>query len=118
MKDILIGRKPEIALLEKIKNIEKSAFVAVYGRRRVGKTFLIRKTLGDQFTFQVTGRANANLKLQLVNFHAAIVKYFPIAEKKPMPKTWFASGEKQFSARAGIRFASAVRVNLHGRQRD
>ena len=89
MKDILIGRKPEIALLEKIKNLEKSAFVAVYGRRRVGKTFLIRKTLGDQFTFQVTGRANANLKLQLVNFHAAIVKYFPIAEKKTMPKTWF-----------------------------
>ena len=68
MKDILIGRKPEIALLEKIKNLEKSAFVAVYGRRRVGKTFLIRKTLGEQFTFQVTGRANSNLKLQLVNF--------------------------------------------------
>lgn len=89
MKDILIGRKPEIAYLQKIKNLEKSAFVAVYGRRRVGKTFLIRKTLGDQFAFQVTGRANSNLKLQLVNFHAAILKYFPIAEKKSVPKTWF-----------------------------
>lgn len=89
MKDILIGRKPEVTLLEKIKGTEKPAFVAVYGRRRVGKTFLIRKTLGHEFTFHVTGRANANLKLQLINFHAAIVKYFPFAEQKAVPKTWF-----------------------------
>jgi uncharacterized protein len=89
MKDKLVGRKPEVALLEKIKNTEKSAFIAVYGRRRVGKTFLIRRTLGDQFTFQVTGRANVHLKLQLINFHAAILKYFPVAEHKPVPKTWF-----------------------------
>lgn len=68
MKEMLIGRKGETALLEKVKNTQKSAFVAVYGRRRVGKTFLIRKTLENQFTFQVTGIANATLKHQLLKF--------------------------------------------------
>jgi hypothetical protein len=45
MKEILIRRKAEIALLEKVKDAQKSTFVAVYGRRRVGKPFLIRKML-------------------------------------------------------------------------
>jgi uncharacterized protein len=89
MKDILIGRKSEIALLEKIKSTEKSAFVAVYGRRRVGKTFLIRKTFENQFNFQVTGIANSNLKHQLLNFHSALLKYFPILEGKQPSKSWF-----------------------------
>ena len=38
----IIGRKEEIALLQSIEASDRSAFVAVYGRRRVGKTFLIR----------------------------------------------------------------------------
>ena len=89
MKEILIGRKEEIALLEKVKNAEKSVFVAVYGRRRVGKTFLIRETLGDAFTFQVTGIANATLKHQLLKFHTALLKYFPIIDAQKPPKNWY-----------------------------
>ncbi len=89
MKEILIGRKAETTLLEKVRNAEKSAFVAVTGRRRVGKTFLVRQTLGDGFTFQVTGIANANLKHQLVNFNSALLKYFPVTEKGRPPGTWF-----------------------------
>ena len=87
MKEVLIGRKQEVALLEKIKDAQKSAFVAVYGRRRVGKTFLIRKTLGDDFTFQVTGIANAPLKHQLLKFHSALLKYFPAMESVKPAKT-------------------------------
>lgn len=93
MKEILIGRKEEIALLEKVRNSEKSSFVAVYGRRRVGKTFLIRKTLESQFSFQVTGIANANLKHQLLKFHSAILKYFPTIESKKPAKNWFEAFE-------------------------
>ncbi len=89
MKDILIGRKQEIALLEKVKNSEKSAFVAVYGRRRVGKTFLIRKTHENDFAFQMTGLANSNTKHQLINFSAALLRYFPKTEEKKPAKTWF-----------------------------
>ena len=93
MKEILIGRKEEIALLEKVKNAEKSVFVAVYGRRRVGKTFLIRKTLENQFTFQVTGIANATLKHQLLKFHTALLKYFPAIEANKPAKNWFEAFE-------------------------
>jgi uncharacterized protein len=89
MKEILVGRKEEIALLEKVKAAQKSAFVAVYGRRRVGKTFLIRKTLEGQFTFQVTGVANVNLKYQLMKFHASLLQYFPKMEATKPAKNWF-----------------------------
>jgi hypothetical protein len=89
MKEVLIGRKQEIALLEKVKNLQKSAFVAVYGRRRVGKTFLIRKTLENDFTFQVTGLANVTLKPQLMRFQAALIKHFPALETEKPVKNWF-----------------------------
>ena len=46
-KNSLIGRIEEINLLEEYYNSNKSELVAVYGRRRVGKTYLICETLGD-----------------------------------------------------------------------
>jgi hypothetical protein len=93
IKEILIGRKEEIALLEKAKSAQKSAFIAVYGRRRVGKTFLIRKTLENDFTFQVTGIANATLKHQLLKFHTSLLKYFPTIEVAKPSKNWFEAFE-------------------------
>ena len=47
----------------------------MYGRRRVGKTFLIRSAFGNDFAFQVTGLADATLSQQLTNFHLALRKY-------------------------------------------
>ena len=47
----IAGRKDEIALLESLKTAQQSAFVAVYGRRRVGKTYLIRTVFENQFCF-------------------------------------------------------------------
>ena len=43
MQNSIIGRKEEIALLEKYMTSNHSEFIAIYGRRRVGKTFLIRQ---------------------------------------------------------------------------
>ncbi|MDY0267230.1 MAG: ATP-binding protein, partial [Methanimicrococcus sp.] len=54
---------------------ENSEFVAVFGRRRVGKTFLIRETFETEFAFYFTGSVNSNLKNQLQNFNAALNKY-------------------------------------------
>ena len=45
----IIGRKEEVTLLQSIQQADKSAFVAVYGRRRVGKTFLIRSFYNGEF---------------------------------------------------------------------
>ena len=51
----IIGRKHEIEELERLYYSERPEFVAVYGRRRVGKTYLIKQALKDKFTFQHTG---------------------------------------------------------------
>lgn len=71
----LIGREEELNILSLLLNSNKSEFVAVYGRRRVGKTFLIRSAFANQFAFQVTGLANASMAQQLTNFHLALLKY-------------------------------------------
>lgn len=52
---MIIGRKEEIELLKNITKDDRSHFVAVYGRRRVGKTFLIRESYDYKFTFQHAG---------------------------------------------------------------
>ena len=85
----IIGRKDEISLLNTLKNSTKSEFIAVYGRRRVGKTFLIRNVFDEPFSFQLTGTANVNLKQQLMNFHTAFIKINPEHAPKAAPKSWF-----------------------------
>ncbi|RLD56143.1 MAG: ATPase [Bacteroidetes bacterium] len=71
----LIGRENELSVLNSIYTSGKSEFVAIYGRRRVGKTFLIRSVFEEKFTFQITGLAKATLGQQLTNFHLAITKH-------------------------------------------
>lgn len=68
----IIGREKEIAILKSMYESQKSEFVAVYGRRRVGKTFLIRSVFENNFTFQITGLARASLKQQLANFNLTL----------------------------------------------
>jgi hypothetical protein len=69
---MIIGREKEIRKLQEATNSEYSEFVAVYGRRRVGKTFLIREAFNYSFTFQHTGTAKANLKDQLLSFKKSL----------------------------------------------
>lgn len=85
----MIGRKEELAILQSLERSGRSAFVAVYGRRRIGKTYLIRHVFEGKFTFYITGIAHVGLQAQLANFYAALVRYFPWAEDKPMPENWF-----------------------------
>ncbi|MBQ8673367.1 MAG: AAA family ATPase [Bacteroides sp.] len=87
MEQQLIGRKKELKLLKEYINSDKSEFVAVYGRRRVGKTFLIRKSVGDEFSFFVTGVHGAAKSEQLINFAIALQKY-SCAAQLSVPKNW------------------------------
>ena len=52
---MLIGRDNEKIDLETAIGSDKSEFIAVYGRRRVGKTFLIREVCNYSFAFEHTG---------------------------------------------------------------
>lgn len=65
---MLIGREKEKKLLLEAMESEQSEFIAVYGRRRVGKTYLIRETFNYHFCFQHTGILDAPLKEQLSEF--------------------------------------------------
>ena len=55
MTDTLIGRERETQLLKKYVQSGRPEFIAIYGRRRVGKTFLVRHFFKDKFDFYVTG---------------------------------------------------------------
>ena len=79
MKEQLFGRENECRLIEKYLSSNRSEFVAVYGRRRVGKTFLLRQTLGDSLCFSFTGMANVTNMEQLQNFNLTLRQVMPEA---------------------------------------
>jgi uncharacterized protein len=89
MIENIIGRKKEIVLMESLKESSKSEFLAVYGRRRVGKTFLIRQVFEEDFTFQLTGLANAKLQWQLANFYKALIRQNPQNKNIKPATNWF-----------------------------
>ncbi len=72
---MLIGRDNERAILQGALQEEYSQFIAVYGRRRVGKTFLIREAYRYKFDFQYTGVANLSTKKQLQHFRQVLKEH-------------------------------------------
>ena len=88
-----VGRKEETKLLKKIYESNKPEFVAVYGRRRVGKTYLVDEVFKEHITFKHTalppsklnGEKN-NLKNQLKAFHLSMCLFG--YNGNVIPKTW------------------------------
>ncbi|MDR1682420.1 MAG: ATP-binding protein [Candidatus Symbiothrix sp.] len=68
----IIGRDKERKQFQEFINSDSSEFVVVYGRRRVGKTFLIREYFDNKFDFYHTGVANSNKETQLSEFNFAL----------------------------------------------
>jgi uncharacterized protein len=69
---IVIGRDIEKQILAEVLASSEAELLAVYGRRRVGKTYLIRNTFSRHLAFEFTGIHNANLAEQLENFSKGI----------------------------------------------
>ena len=88
----IIGRKEEIKELERLYRSSSSEFVAVYGRRRVGKTFLIKEVFKDRMTFWHTGLSPYDrdrkflLRDQLQTFYYSLQDYGLQGES--CPKSW------------------------------
>lgn len=89
----IIGRKNEQYILNQILNSKEAEFLAIYGRRRVGKTFLIRQVYAEQLVFQMTGIARANTTQQLGNFFYVIREMDKSVEQDKLPKDWFGAFE-------------------------
>ena len=85
----MIGRKIERRRLEEAKENSESEFIAVYGRRRVGKTYLIRQTYGNQFAFYHTGVARGSMSDELEAFRDSLVEYGDFDDT--VPESWMAA---------------------------
>lgn len=84
---MIIGREKEKEMLREAYENEYSQFVVVYGRRRVGKTFLVREAFNYEFTFQHSGIANAPKRAQLAEWAYSLKKHG--LEVQNMPKDWY-----------------------------
>ena len=82
----VIGRKDEKKVLANSYDSGNSEFIAIYGRRRVGKTYLVREVFADKFTFEISGLANASTREQLMNFHLTLKSL--VDEKWTIAKNW------------------------------
>ena len=71
----IIGRTNEIEILEHCYNSTQSEFVAIYGRRRIGKTFLIRELFKDRTVFYASGIFNEGIESQLAQWNREIAGF-------------------------------------------
>jgi len=72
MEHRIIARKAEIKLLKDCYKANQSDFVAVYGRRRIGKTYLVRELFETELSFYVTGLLGESESTQIQNFNDEI----------------------------------------------
>jgi hypothetical protein len=91
MKEItqpLIGRKKEQETLLALLHSPEPEMVAIVGRRRVGKTFLIRTVYENRIDFELTGIQNATQEKQLQHFHTQLKIQFGRKAPKKLPTDW------------------------------
>ena len=87
-KEKIIGRKNETGILTKALHSTEPEFIAVYGRRRVGKTFLIREFFEDTLCFEMVGVNQASLKEQLKNFAHSLKIAIGMGILPQAPESW------------------------------
>lgn len=90
MNTNLVGRDEEFATLQHLFDSNKPEFLALYGRRRVGKTYLIRQFFEkkDAFFFNVTGSKEGSRSKQLTHFIQQLGKVFYGGASLTVPKNW------------------------------
>ncbi|MBP3869569.1 MAG: ATP-binding protein [Faecalicoccus sp.] len=84
----MIGRKEEKQYLQSLLDEDEPQFVAVFGRRRIGKTYLVRESFNHRFTFQHTGVSNTGCpagkrkQMQLDRFAESLEEYGMKCDRK------------------------------------
>ena len=84
----IIGRNLEQALLKEAIDNNKSELIALYGRRRIGKTYLIREYFKASLVFEMSGLFGGSLKDQLDTFSGELIKRSKKTEFETA-KSWF-----------------------------
>ena len=88
MENILIGREHEREILLNALHSRKPEMVAVIGRRRVGKTFLIQSVYAQNMAFHIAGTQDSTLKEQLKNFTYLLRQTFKGIAPTEKPTSW------------------------------
>ena len=83
----IIGRDYEQHILQNICEEQEARLIAVYGRRRVGKTYLVKYFFNEKFDFFFTGSFETSMKVQLSLFRTSLEQYS--GRKWPVAKSWF-----------------------------
>ena len=84
----IIGRKVEQDVLSQAMDSRKPEFIVVYGRRRVGKTYLIKEYFNNQFAFYASGIPDQKSnKAKIKTFYESLKNYGDKATKAP--EDWY-----------------------------
>lgn len=88
----IIGREEELIVLKEVYEAFEPHFLAVYGRRRIGKTFLISEFFKDKGVyFEITGMKKGKLAEQLFQFAFEFSRIFKNGNKIETPKSWISA---------------------------
>lgn len=85
---MIVGRKKELAIFDRLLSSERAEFVTIFGRRRVGKTFLVREYFKNQLVFDFSGAYDADTQVQLHNFFNEYKRFSKNSIDLPSPKSW------------------------------
>jgi len=88
MESRIIGREKELEIIDKLLLSDKAEFLAVYGRRRVGKTFLIRESLKSLIEFSFSGSFEEENPVQLTNFFHEYLRRTGGKKETTPPQNW------------------------------
>lgn len=88
MNQQFTGRTAEIAILKEALASNESEMISIIGRRRVGKTYLVRTIYDKHLDFELFGIQHAQGNEQLRNFYQRLREYFPTTNVKSPPKDW------------------------------
>jgi hypothetical protein len=85
---MIVGRKKEKEILDYLMNSNQAEFVAIYGRRRVGKTFLIREYCQKNIVFDFTGSLETSTSIQLYQFFNELNRASDNRAANKIPENW------------------------------
>jgi uncharacterized protein len=84
----MVGRQSEIEIMQHLLKTKQSEMLAMLGRRRVGKTYLIKQVYKKHIAFEFVGIKDEPLQVQLENFYRQFHKFFGKEGLQKQPKTW------------------------------
>jgi len=90
----LLGREEEQKIFKHHLRSSESKLIVIYGRRRVGKTFLIRKYFADKILFEVSGLYQGEMEDQLSHFNNTLAKHGYYEASVSKPSSWMAAFDR------------------------